>query len=139
MEQEKGFKVQDKRSSSQNSQEKSPEAATIETQTTTNPEQSQEPKQEPSVPEYDAASAQLPEASFMTLIISLAFPVQMSLGLIPDPMTQQVRKDLEQAKFHIDLLGILREKTQGNLTEEEDQAFEQVLFDLRMAYVEVSK
>jgi len=136
MEQEKGFKVQDKRSSSQ---ENSSETAQAETQTTVEPGQPQEPRQEPSAPEYDASSAQLPEANFMTLIISLAFPVQMSLGLIPDPMTQQVRKDLEQAKFHIDLLGILREKTQGNLTEEEEQAFEQVLFDLRMAYVEVSK
>jgi hypothetical protein len=75
----------------------------------------------------------------MTLVFSLYTHAQISLGIVPDPITQQITKELPQAKYNIDLLGILKEKTQGNLSQEEEQALEQILYELRMIYIEVSK
>jgi hypothetical protein len=54
-------------------------------------------------------------------------------------MTQTTQKDLQQAKYNIDLLNVLKEKTKGNLTKEEEQAFENILYEVRMAYVEANK
>jgi hypothetical protein len=58
------------------------------------------------------------------------------LGEIPDPMHQAVRIDLEAARQVIDILGLLREKTKGNLDSAESPLLESVLYDLRMKYVE---
>ncbi|MBI4013319.1 MAG: DUF1844 domain-containing protein [Candidatus Rokubacteria bacterium] len=61
------------------------------------------------------------------------------LGQVPDPMTGQPHRDLEQAQFTIDLLAMLQEKTQGNRTAEESGVLEEILATLRMAYVRVSR
>jgi len=78
---------------------------------------------------------QFPEASLLTLIISLYANAQIALGVLPDPMTQQQIKDLPQAKYNIDLLDVLKEKTKNNVTPDEEQALEQTLYELRMTYV----
>jgi hypothetical protein len=114
-EKEKEFKVTDKRA-----------AFRQETQEQENGEPSPE-------------SPPLPEANLLTLIFSLYTHVQICLGAIPDPVTQKPQKDLQQAKYNIDLLGVLKEKTKGNLTQEEEQAFENILYEVRMTYVEASK
>jgi uncharacterized protein DUF1844 len=77
--------------------------------------------------------------TFADLILSLAGSAQMSLGISPHPMSPPMEKDLEQAKQSIDLLGILADKTRGNLTPEEDRLLEIVLADLRIRYVEECK
>src|SRR4030095_12598403 len=77
--------------------------------------------------------------SFSDLVLSLAASAQIHLGVSPSPFTQQVEKDLPQAAQNIDLLGILSEKTQGNLTEEEGQLLEVILADLRMRFVKETK
>ena len=59
----------------------------------------------------------------------------VSLGAIPDPNTGKVEKNLPLVKQTIDLLGLLREKTRNNLTPEEENLFDHLLYDLRMAYV----
>ena len=59
----------------------------------------------------------------------------MALGLMPDAGSGVSRKDLGEAKAMIDILGMLRERTAGNLTEEEDRMMEEILYDLRMQYV----
>jgi hypothetical protein len=69
----------------------------------------------------------------------LANNIMMFLGQIPDPATQQRRRDLQQAKHTIDILIMLREKTQGNLTSEEEQFMQELLPQLQMAYVSASK
>jgi len=76
------------------------------------------------------------EASFAGLILSLAGSAQISLGISPNPMTQKPEKDLSQAKYMIDLLGLLSEKTKGNLKPEESQLLEVILSDLRLRFVE---
>lgn len=85
------------------------------------------------------ASQRAPEINFPTFILSLATSTQVHLGAIPNPATGKPEKDLSLAKQAIDILGILQEKTKGNLTNEEELLFEHVLFDLRMMYVELSK
>lgn len=81
----------------------------------------------------------LPSISFASLILSLAGSVQSALGIAPDPFTKTVKKDLLQAKQTIDLLGILEEKTKGNLEKEEESLLKVILSDLRVRYIEEKK
>ncbi|TMA80997.1 MAG: DUF1844 domain-containing protein [Deltaproteobacteria bacterium] len=77
--------------------------------------------------------------SFSTFVMGLTTQALMHLGEIPDPVDQRVMHDLPAAKQMIDLLGILRDKTKGNLDAAEEQLLGEVLYDLRMRYVEVSR
>ncbi len=72
---------------------------------------------------------------FSHIVISLAQTAYVQLGVIEDPFSKSKSKDLEQAKFTIDLLDMLKEKTKGNLTKEEEELLEDVLYDLRMKYL----
>lgn len=63
----------------------------------------------------------------------------MHLGQVPDPVTGQPQQDLEQAQFTIDLLGMLQEKTEGNRTPQESAVLEEILANLRMAFVRASR
>jgi hypothetical protein len=76
---------------------------------------------------------------FSTYVVMLANTVMMLLGQVPDPSTQQRYLDLPQAKHTIDILMMLRDKTQGNLTAEEAKLLEDVMPQLQMAYVSVSR
>ncbi|HSR49767.1 MAG TPA: DUF1844 domain-containing protein [Acidobacteriota bacterium] len=80
------------------------------------------------------------EVDFSAFIMSMATGVLMALGEVPDPMTgRQGPVHLEQARHTIDILSMLREKTEGNLDAEEDRIVRQVLYELRMKYMEVVK
>ncbi len=85
------------------------------------------------------SSIPLPEISFASFIISLNTSALIHLGLLPDPTTGKIEQNLELAKQTIDLLGILKEKTQGNLTKEEQDLLDNILFDLRIKYVDLCK
>src|SRR5436853_3053081 len=74
-------------------------------------------------------------ASFLSLIMSLASNAAASLGMMPHPVTGETGVDLKTAKHWIDVLGMLEEKTHGNLDQQEAQALEGLLADLRMQYV----
>jgi hypothetical protein len=82
---------------------------------------------------------EVPPADFSTYVIMLANTVMMLLGQVPDPVTQQRRLDLTQAKHTIDILMMLKAKTQGNLNAEEMKLLEDVLPQLQMAYVSISR
>jgi len=82
-----------------------------------------------------AQAAPFPEVSFSSFIFSLSSSAFVGLGAIPDPNTGKVEKNLPLVKQTIDLLGVLREKTRNNLTQEEENLFDQLLYDLRMTYV----
>ncbi len=73
--------------------------------------------------------------SFLSLIMSLASNAAASLGMMPHPVTGETGVDLQTAKHWIDVLGMLEQKTQGNLDEQEAQMIENLLADLRMQYV----
>ena len=76
-----------------------------------------------------------PGVTFSSFIFSLSSAAFVSLGAIPDPNTGKVEKNLPLVKQTIDLLGLLREKTRNNLTQEEENLFDHLLYDLRMSYV----
>jgi len=82
----------------------------------------------------------LPPVEFTTFVLSLSHSALMHLGEAPDPETGGVvQKNLLLARQTIDLIVMLEEKTKGNLTGDEERLLAQILFDLRMRYVEQSK
>ena len=76
--------------------------------------------------------------SFLSLIMSLASNAAASLGMMPHPVTGETGVDLQTAKHWIDVLGMLENKTHGNLDSQEAQVLEGLLSDLRMQYVSLS-
>ncbi|HEX6768664.1 MAG TPA: DUF1844 domain-containing protein [Candidatus Binatia bacterium] len=88
----------------------------------------------------DAAGASaLPEIDFSTFVISLSTQALMHLGEIANPVSGKIEADISVAKQMIDILGMLKDKSRGNLNSNEDQLLEGILFDLRMKYVEAVK
>ncbi len=80
-------------------------------------------------------SPPLPEVNFSSLILSLSSTAFLHLGEIPDPGTGEKKKDIPLAKHVIDTIGMLKQKTEGNLTPEEKQLVENILTDLRIRFV----
>jgi hypothetical protein len=80
-----------------------------------------------------------PAVDFPTFILSLASSVQISLGIISNPITGKSDCDLDHAKQTIDILGMLEQKTEGNLSPEESGLLKKILFQLRMQFVELNK
>ena len=106
-----------------------------------------EPAPAPAEPQRRAAPARSEEphshagdplddpASFLSLVMSLASNAAASLGMMPHPVTGESGVDLQTAKHWIDVLGMLEEKTKGNLDRQEAITLENLLADLRMQYV----
>ncbi len=122
---EKGFKVQDKRrfTDEGEAREQPPPETVTETRA--------EPVGDPAVHRDE-----LPSIDFSTFIISLSTQALMHLGEMSDPVTGNVEKDVAVAKQTIDIIGMLSEKSRGNLDETEEQLVKEVLYNLRMRYVE---
>lgn len=78
------------------------------------------------------------EASLSTLMLSIASGAAMALGLAPHPVSGKLEKDLSLARFNIDLLAMLEEKTKGNRSTDEDRFLQSVLQDLRMKFVQAN-
>jgi hypothetical protein len=76
---------------------------------------------------------------FNALVLSLGSSALIHLGLAPDPTSGTPDVDLGLAEQSIDLLALLQEKTRGNLSEEEARFLEQILFDLRMRFIEAAR
>ena len=79
------------------------------------------------------------ELLFMQLVMMFQGMAMQQLGKVTNPMTNQIDRDLGQAKNFIDLLGMLEDKTKGNLGEGESKLLQQALSDLRLNYVDESK
>jgi hypothetical protein len=75
------------------------------------------------------------EPTFEVIVSTYATQAAVSLGQIPNPITKKTEVDLPQAKFAIDLLQVLEEKTKGNRTAEEDKFLSDCLYQLRMVYI----
>jgi len=76
------------------------------------------------------------QASFSILVMSIASSAAMSLGLAPNPQTGKIEKDKEMAKFNIDLLLILQEKTKSNLSDDEGKFLDSVVADLQRKFLD---
>ncbi len=81
----------------------------------------------------------LPDVDFGLFVMSLASSVLVHLGEIEHPDSRERTANLPLAKQTVDILGMLREKTRGNLTQEESQLLDNLLYDLRMKYVDAKK
>ena len=79
-----------------------------------------------------------PEADFSSFVAGLATQALIHLSDMENPVTKERGPDLAAARYHIDLLGVLAEKTKGNLTPDEEKGLASVLTDLRMRYVELA-
>jgi hypothetical protein len=81
----------------------------------------------------------IPRLDLTTFFLSISSAAYMGLGLVPMGPEGRCSIDLELARQNIDLLELLCEKTKGNRTPEEDRLIENLLFETRMRFVEVSK
>ncbi len=129
-EEEKGFVIKDKRSLD--------EEGTLKGEKSEGEVPKEEAKRE-EPEETEAARTPLPEVNFNSLIFSLSSSALLHLGEIADPQSGEKRKDLPMAKHSIDIIAMLRDKTNGNLTEEEEKFMDNILTDLRMRFVRAAK
>jgi len=81
----------------------------------------------------------LPEGNFPALISTLATQSLFAMGLLQIKGQEKKEADLELAKYNIDMLATIEEKTKGNLTEDEEKILANTLSDLRMGYVQVAE
>jgi DNA replication initiation complex subunit (GINS family) len=79
------------------------------------------------------------DAHFFNLVLSLQVAAMQQMGKIASPVTGKVERNLDQAQASIDILGMLSEKTKNNLTDEEKELLDRILFELRMNFIEESK
>ena len=131
-----GFKVEDKRRFTSGGDPVSSDEAAAEQTTQPEPEQESPVTEDPRLAaDPDPGSAGVAELTFSGFVIGLASQAFMFLGVAPDPVSGVIRKDIGEAKALIDILGMLREKTVGNLSDDEDRMMEEMLYELRMQYV----
>ncbi len=132
-EEEKGFVIKDRRSFG--SETGQSEAESHKTETAEDKGREEAKTAEPEAERPSDEDMQLPEVNFSTFVFSLSSSAFLHLGEVEDPSSGKKQKNLPMAKHTIDILGMLEEKTQGNLTEDEGQLLKNVLYDLRMRYV----
>jgi hypothetical protein len=130
-EEEKGFVIKDRRSFGKDGDVK--EESGPEAKAAPEGEKRQEPKKDETQRPF------LPEVNFNSLIFSLSSSAFYNLGEIADPQTGERQKDLPMAKHYIDIIAMLRDKTMGNLNEEEQKFLDNILADLRLRYVKAIK
>lgn len=82
---------------------------------------------------------EMPEPDFKSLLGTLVTQAILYMGGFPDPQTGRAIVSLEYAQFHIDLIETLEQKTKGNITPEEATEVKQVLYELRMRFVELQQ
>jgi hypothetical protein len=92
------------------------------------------------MPDENPQDASEAEVTFVGFVLSLAHTAAFHFGDVPDPVTGQTgQTNVAAARQIIDILALLEQKTRGNLTAEERQLLEQLLYELQMRYVEATK
>jgi len=79
------------------------------------------------------------EIQFVQLIFSLKTSAIMQLGKIANPLTGKIERNLNEAKYTIDMLNMIKEKTKGNLTSDEQKIIDDAVFELQMNYIDEVK
>jgi len=82
----------------------------------------------------EVETSALPALDFATFILSLSSSVLINLGILENPITKKSEKDIKAAKQTIDLIALLKEKTSGNLTEDESKLIGDLLTELQLQY-----
>lgn len=96
----------------------------------------EEPGQDAS--HHDTPAGEIPPANFETLLSSFVTQALFAMGAIPDPQTGQPALHLDLARYQIDMLNVLEEKTKGNLSDEESKMLVGTLYELRSRYVQIA-
>ena len=136
-EEDKGFVIKDRRRFTEESEaEESKEGAQPEAASAGGEQKSARPGEASG--EEEEARGPFPEVTLSTFIFSLSSSALVHLGEIPEPQTNRTEVDLPIAKQIIDTLGMLQEKTKGNLDQDEERLLKSILYDLRMRYVQKS-
>lgn len=117
-EQDKSYTVNDKRGQEKPKEEQQVNAETVQTEKSSK----------------DAHNA--PTINFTSFVLSISTSALVQMGLIPDPVSNETQKNMVLAKQQVDILEMLYEKTKGNLDDNEEKLMQQVLYELRMRYVE---
>lgn len=127
---ESEFIIQDKRSSQQSEDEiKASEESP----------QTEKPNEDAGHDAPQQKSSEQFEINFSTFVLSLTSSAFYYLGDIPDPTTGQIQENLPAVKQTIDILAMLKEKTQKNLNVEETKLIEQLIYELQMKYLAKKK
>jgi hypothetical protein len=121
--QEKGFVVRDKRFSARDETDSKPD----------------ESKKETAQEGAETDETPLPEITFTNLVLSISTSALIQLGEIEDPISKKASKNLPLAKQTIDLIGMLKDRTKGNVSQDEEKMMEHILYDLRIRYVKASE
>jgi hypothetical protein len=93
------------------------------------------PTTAPGAPGSRPETEELPQARFDLFVSGLVMEALIAMGDVPNPTTRKQSVQLSQAKYLIDLLGVLEERTKGNLSVEEDKLLKDALYQLRMRYL----
>ena len=131
-----GFKVVDRRPFAADGSRKQ-EVPAEERERETAPERERSAPREP--PAESRRQDNDDSSRFEALVSYLSTTAMFQLGLIPGPKGERVPSDFPNAQRTIDLLEVLQEKTQGNLTGSESRLLEDVLYELRVSFVEMQK
>jgi hypothetical protein len=127
---EQGYRVTDKRGFREDSEEKAPDATdkaeeqTVKDSTIAAGDSTQEQE-----------ASQRPPIDFPSYLLSYYTQGLVLLGEVPNPYTNKKEEDIEAARHTIDILSMLEQKTRGNLSKEEQQLLESVLYELRMKFM----
>jgi hypothetical protein len=126
------FKVVDRRSFST-------DGSRLETEGTEKPNPEEEGRSAAAGADQAEPSPAVAPVGFHTLVSYLATTAMFQLGLLAGPSGEKIPLDLANARRTLDLLGILQEKTRGNLSTEEAQLLDDVLYELRLSFIEIQK
>lgn len=143
---EQGFRVTDKRGFNEDGEPVSAEPQAAEKQEETPATEQSSAEAEKSSTEAEQSSAKeekppekeappRPPIDFPSYILSYYTQGCVLLGEVPNPYTNKKEEDLEAAKHTVDILSMLEQKTKGNLSKEEQQLLESVLYELRMKFM----
>ncbi len=121
-EKEKGFVIKDRRTFDESGKVRQGEHKKTEEKKTT--EEKPPPKR-----------AEELEINFSSFVLSLSTSAMYHFGDFPNPVSKKTEKDLTAAKQTIDILNMLKEKTEGNLNDKEKKLLDGILFELKMRYV----
>jgi len=136
---EKGFVIKDKRTFATEDEEVERDESGTEAPPESKERAEAEPGPETQAKADTAETTPLPEINFATFVFSLSSSALLHLGEMPDPMTNKTAINLPLAKQTIDILAMLEKKTSGNLDEDEENLLKNLLYELRIKYVALSK
>lgn len=138
---EEGFRVNDRRRRSREEEEAAaPSPPRQEASRAAPPPRTKEvPRVQQAPPPAAAPRIADADRNLAGLFVMLASSAALALGEAPDPVTGEVHLDVEQAGEMIDLLVLLREKTEGNRTPEETQVLDELIYDLQLRYVAATR